>query len=166
MSFEKVQAAFKGTELESKLIVCNESSATVELAAKALNTEPDQIAKTLSFLIEDKPILIVVSGCSKVDNKKYRDFFHIKAKMIPFDEVEKYIGHAPGGVCPFGVNEGVEIYLDESLKKYEVVFPAAGSGNTAVKVTISQLEKFSNYKQWIDVTKSSVVESSVENTNN
>lgn len=153
MSFEKVQSAFKGTELESQVIVCSESSATVELAAKALNTEPDQIAKTLSFLIEDKPILIVVSGCSKVDNKKYRDFFHIKAKMIPFEEVEGYIGHAPGGVCPFAVNQGVEVYLDESLKQYETVYPAAGSGNTAVKITIPQLEKFSNYKQWIDVTK-------------
>lgn len=153
MSFEKVQSAFKGTELESLLIVCDESSATVELAAKALNTDPDKIAKTLSFLIEEKPILIVVSGCSKIDNKKYRDFFHIKAKMIPFEEVEKYIGHAPGGVCPFVVNQGVEVYLDESLKQYETVYPAAGSGNTAVKTTIQQLEKFSNYKQWIDVTK-------------
>lgn len=153
MSFENVQQAFKGTELEAQLIVCKESSATVELAAKALNTEPDQIAKTLSFLIEDKPILIVVSGCSKVDNKKYRDFFHIKAKMISFEEVEKYIGHVPGGVCPFGVKDGVEIYLDESLKQYQIVYPAAGSGNTAVKITIEQLEKFSNYKQWIDVTK-------------
>ena len=153
MSFEKVQSAFKDTELESQLIVCSESSATVELAAKALNTDPDKIAKTLSFLIEEKPILIVVSGCSKIDNKKYRDFFHIKAKMIPFEEVEKYIGHAPGGVCPFAVNQGVEVYLDESLKQYETVYPAAGSGNTAVKITIQQLEKFSNYKQWIDVTK-------------
>lgn len=153
MSFENVQQAFKGTELESQLIVCKESSATVELAAKALNTEPDQIAKTLSFLIENKPILIVVSGCSKVDNKKYKEFFKIKAKMIPFEEVENYIGHAPGGVCPFGVKDGVDIYLDESLKQYEVVYPAAGSGNTAVRTTIAQMEKFSNYKQWVDVTK-------------
>jgi len=153
MSFEKVQEAFKGTELESQLIVCKESSATVELAAKALNTEPDQIAKTLSFLIEDKPILIVVSGCSKVDNKKYKEFFHIKAKMIPFEDVEKYIGHAPGGVCPFAVNPEVKVYLDNSLKQYEVVYPAAGSGNTAVRTTIEQMEKFSNYLQWIDVTK-------------
>jgi len=153
MSFEKVQEAFKNTELESQLIVCKESSATVELAAKALNTEADQIAKTLSFLIGDAPILIVVSGCSKVDNKKYRDFFHIKAKMIPFEEVEKYIGHAPGGVCPFAVNSEAKIYLDNSLKQYDVVYPAAGSGNTAVRTTISQLEKFSNFEQWIDVTK-------------
>ncbi len=153
MSFENVQAAFKGTELESQLIVCEESSATVELAAKALRTEPDQIAKTLSFLIEEKPILIVVSGCSKIDNRKYRDFFHIKAKMIPFEEVERYIGHAPGGVCPFAVNAGVEVYLDESLKKYDVVFPAAGSGNTAVRTTIDQLERFSDFLQWVDVTK-------------
>ncbi|MCQ2613468.1 MAG: YbaK/EbsC family protein [Treponemataceae bacterium] len=153
MSFENVEAVFKGTELESQLIVCEESSATVELAAKALQTEADQIAKTLSFLIEDKPILIVVSGCSKIDNRKYRDFFHVKAKMIPFDEVEKYIGHAPGGVCPFAVNAGVDVYLDESLKKYDVVFPAAGSGNTAVRTTIEQLERFSGFCQWVDVVK-------------
>ncbi len=153
MSFENVQAFFKGTELESQLIICKESSATVELAAKTLNTAPDKIAKTLSFFIDEKPILIVVSGHSKVDNKKYRDFFHTKAKMIPFDEVEKYIGHAPGGVCPFAVNQNVEIYLDESLKQHDIVFPAAGSSNTAVKTTILQLEKFTHFKQWIDVTK-------------
>lgn len=153
MSFEKVKSFLENTELASQIIECSESSATVELAAKALNTEADRIAKTLSFLIEDNPILIVVSGCSKVDNKKYKEFFHIKAKMIPFEEVEKYIGHAPGGVCPFGVNDGVEIYLDESLKKYDIVYPAAGSGNTAVKTTIEQLEKYTGFKQWIDVTK-------------
>lgn len=153
MSFEKVKDSLSGTELESQIIICKESSATVELAAKALNTDPDQIAKTLSFLIEDKPILIVVSGCSKVDNKKYRDYFHIKAKMIPFEDVEKYIGHAPGGVCPFAVNEGVKVYLDNSLKQYETVYPAAGSGNTAVRTTISQLEKYSGFSEWVDVTK-------------
>lgn len=153
MSFEKVKEYLSGTELAGNIIECSESSATVELAAKALNTEADRIAKTISLLIEDKPILIVVSGCSKIDNKKYKEFFHIKAKMIPFEEVEKYIGHAPGGVCPFGVNDGVEIYLDESLKQYDIVYPAAGSGNTAVKATITQLEKYTGYKQWVDVTK-------------
>lgn len=153
MAFEKVKESLKGTELESKIIECKESSATVELAAKALNTEPDRIAKTLSFLIEDKPVLIVVSGMSKIDNHKYKDFFHIKAKMIPFEEVEKYIGHAPGGVCPFAVNADVDVYLDESLKQYEIVYPAAGSGNTAVETTIAQLEKYSSYKQWVDVSK-------------
>lgn len=153
MSFEKVQEALKGTDLESQLIICKESSATVELAAKALNIEPDQIAKTLSFLIGDAPILIVVSGCSKIDNKKYKDFFHAKAKMIPYEDVEKYIGHAPGGVCPFGIKKDVKVYLDESLKQYEIVYPAAGSGNTAVKTTLEQLEKYSNNLQWIDVSK-------------
>ncbi len=153
MSFENVQAKLKGTELENQIIICKESSATVELAAKALNTEADRIAKTLSFLIEEKPVLIVVSGCSKIDNKKYKEFFHIKAKMIAFEEVEKYIGHAPGGVCPFAVNEGVEIYLDESLKQYDIVYPAAGSSNSAVRTTIAQLEKFTNYKQWVNVCK-------------
>lgn len=153
MSFEKVKGYLENTELASQIIECAESSATVELAAKALNTEADRIAKTMSFLLEEKPIVIVVSGCSKVDNRKYKDFFHIKAKMIPFEEVEKYIGHAPGGVCPFAVNPEVEVYLDESLKQYDVVYPAAGSGNTAVRTTIEQLEKYSGYKQWIDVTK-------------
>lgn len=156
MSLENVQKELKGTELENQIIICKESSATVELAAKALNTEADQIAKTLSFLIEEKPILIVVSGCSKIDNKKYKEFFKIKAKMIPFEEVEKYIGHAPGGVCPFAINSNVEVYLDESLKQYEIVYPAAGSGNSAVKCTISQLEKYSKCKQWIDVTKKAI----------
>lgn len=153
MSFENVQAKLKGTELENQIIICKESSATVELAAKALNTEADRIAKTLSFLIEEKPVLIVVSGCSKIDNKKYKEIFHIKAKMVAFEEVEKYIGHAPGGVCPFAVNEGVEIYLDESLKQYDIVYPAAGSSNSAVRTTIAQLEKFTNYKQWVNVCK-------------
>ena len=109
MAFEKVKESLKGTELESKIIECKESSATVELAAKALNTEPDRIAKTLSFLIEDKPVLIVVSGMSKIDNHKYKDFFHRKAKMIPFEEVEKYIGHEPGGVCTFAVNANIDV---------------------------------------------------------
>lgn len=153
MSFENVKNALKGTELESQIIELKESSATVELAAKALNTDGDRIAKTLSFLIEDKPVVIVVSGNSKVDNKKYKEFFHIKAKMIPFEEVENYIGHAPGGVCPFAVKDGVEVYLDESLKKYDVVYPAAGSGNTAVKTTIEQLEKYTGFKMWVDVCK-------------
>ncbi|MDD2978391.1 MAG: YbaK/EbsC family protein [Hespellia sp.] len=153
MSLEKVQKYLQGTELEEKIIVLEESSATVELAAKALGCEPDRIAKTLSFLLDEQPILIVVSGESKIDNKKYKAQFHTKAKMIPFGEVEKWIGHAPGGVCPFGVKENVKVYLDESLKQYEVVFPAAGSGNSAVEMTIPQLEKYSGNSEWIDVSK-------------
>ena len=151
MSVEKVKEFFEGTELSGKVIELSESSATVELAAHALNTEEDKIAKTLSYLVDEKPIVIVVSGLSRVDNKKYKSTFSKKAKMIPFDQVEQFIGHAPGGVCPFAVKEGVDVYLDESLKKHKTVFPAAGSSNSAIETTIGQLEKFSFYKAWVDV---------------
>lgn len=153
MSFEKVQEALKGTELEHKLIQLEESSATVELAAKALHTEPDRIAKTLSFFVGDRPILIVVAGEARIDNKKYKGYFHEKARMIPFDEVEENVGHVPGGVCPFAIPDSVQVYLDVSLKQYDVVYPAAGSGNTAVSVTIKELEKYTDYKAWIDVCR-------------
>lgn len=153
MSIEKVRDYFKNTEMEANILEFETSSATVELAAQALNCEPDRIAKSLSFLIDDKPIIILVSGLSRIDNPKYKAQFNTKAKMIPFEEVEKYIGHAPGGVCPFAVNEGTRVYLDNSLKAYDIVFPAAGSSNSAVKMTIAQLEKYSNYIEWIDVTK-------------
>lgn len=153
MSLETVQHSLKGTELESKIILLEQSSATVELAAKALHTEPDRIAKTLSFLVEESPILIVVSGESKIDNKKFKERFHTKAKMIPYDEVNSWIGHAPGGVCPFAVKEGVKIYLDISLKKYDVVYPAAGSGNSAVESRLEELEKYCKCEEWVDVCK-------------
>ncbi len=158
MALEKVKAYFEGTELEGKVIELEESSATVDLAAQALHTEPDRIAKSLSYLIDEKPILIIVSGLSRVDNKKYKAQFQKKAKMIPFEEVEGYIGHAVGGVCPFAVNEGVEVYLDVSLKKYGTVFPAAGSGNSAIELTIPQLEKFSGFTSWVDVCQETVRE--------
>lgn len=153
MSFEKVQEALKGTELEQKLIQLEQSSATVELAAKALHTEPDRIAKTLSFFVSGEPILIVVAGEARIDNRKYKDYFHEKARMIPFDEVEEHVGHVPGGVCPFAVPDSVSIYLDVSLKQYDVVYPAAGSGNTAVSATIEELEKYTGYRAWIDVCR-------------
>lgn len=153
MSLTKVQEYFKGTELETKVIVLEESSATVALAAAALGTEEDRIAKTLSFLVHDEPVLIVVSGQSKVDNKKFKAKFAAKAKMLSFDSVEELIGHAPGGVCPFAVKEGVKVYLDESLKKYEIVYPAAGSDNSAVEMTIPQLERYSGFLEWVDVCK-------------
>ena len=153
MSLEKVRAALAGTELEQKIIVPEESSATVELAAQALHTEPDRIAKTLSFLVDDQPILIVVSGLSRIDNAKFKAKFHKKAKMIPSELVEELTGHAPGGVCPFAVKEGVKIYLDNSLKKYEIVYPAAGGSSSAVEITIPQLERFVNFVEWVDVVK-------------
>lgn len=153
MSLKNAKEYLKGTELENEIIILDESSATVELAAKALHCKEDRIAKTLSFLVGEQPILIVVSGESKVDNKKYKEKFHTKAKMIPYTEVESWIGHEPGGVCPFGVKQNVKVYLDESLKQYETVYPAAGSSNSAVKVSIAQLEQYSNYEDWIDVSK-------------
>ncbi len=113
------------------------------------------IAKTMSFLQGEKPVLILTEGTAKVDNRKYKDTFHMKAKMIPFDEVEKNIGHAPGGVCPFGVNEGVEVYLDESLRQFETVYPAAGNDHSAVKLTIPELEYIAGAKGWINVCKES-----------
>lgn len=151
MVVDKVKEFFKGTGID--VIELPESSATVELAAEALHTEPDKIAKTLSFLVDGKPILIVMAGLARIDNHKYKEYFHKKASMIQPSEVEEYIGHAPGGVCPFAIKEGVTVYLDESLKRHDVVYPAAGSGNSAVKLTQEQLEQYSGYKAWIDVTK-------------
>lgn len=129
------------------------SSATVGEAAIAVGVSEGEIAKTLSFLVDEKPILIVVAGDVKIDNAKYKARFHAKAKMIPFERVEELIGHAVGGVCPFGINEGVEVYLDESLKRFGIVYPACGSSNSAVKMTIAQLEEASAFNQWVDVCK-------------
>ena len=152
MSIEKVREYFKQYGMEDKILEFPVSSATVELAAQALNCEPCRIAKTLSFSVNDTPILIVTAGDAKIDNKKYKAFFGTKAKMLSHDEVTEKIGHAVGGVCPFAVNDGVKIYLDVSLKRFETVFPACGSSNSAIELTIPELEKFSGYKEWIDVT--------------
>ena len=129
------------------------SSATVFEAAKVIKCKEEEIAKTLSFLIDDKPILICVSGDSKVDNGKFKTEFQTKAKMISLDNVENLIGHDVGGVCPFGINENVDVYLDVSLKKSKAVYPACGSSNSVVKLTLEELEKVSNYKKWVDVCK-------------
>lgn len=153
MAIDKVKEFFKNTEIDGKIFELAQSSATVELAAKALQCDADKIAKTLSFLIDGIPIIIVVSGNSKIDNAKYKAKFHTKAKMIPFDTVEELTGHAPGGVCPFALNKNVKVYLDESLKSHEFVYPAAGSSNSAVKMSIAQLEKFSRFAEWVDVSK-------------
>lgn len=132
------------------------SSATVELAAEAVGCEPARIAKTLSFKVGDTPVLIVAAGDAKIDNPKYKAQFHTKAKMLTREEVEEKIGHAVGGVCPFAVNEGVEIYLDKSLKRFETVYPAAGSSNSAIQMTMEELEKYSGGSRWIDVCKAAV----------
>lgn len=154
MSLIKAKEYLQKFGLENKIMEFPVSSATVEEAAKAVNCREEEIAKTLSFIVDDKPILIVVSGSFKIDNSKFKKEFHTKAKMIPFDRVEELIGHAVGGVCPFGINENVDVYLDNSLKKIEIIYPACGSSNSAVKLTIGELEKTSNYKKWIDVCKS------------
>ena len=153
MAIEKVKEYFKQFHRENDILEFEVSSATVELAAKALNCEEALIAKTLSFLVGEQPILIVTAGNMKIDNSKYKKTFHKKAKMIPFNDVEKIIGHETGGVCPFGINDGIDVYLDDSLKQYEYVYPACGSSNSAIKLNIKELEEYSNYKEWVDVCK-------------
>lgn len=154
MSVEKVRHYFEGTEMDGRIIIPDRSSATVALAAQALGTEPDRIAKTMSFLVEDQPVLIVTSGETRVDNRKYKAQFHTKAKMIPGELVEDLTGHAPGGVCPFANPPQVKTYLDLSLKKYETVFPAAGGGSSAIEMTMAQLEKFAcGFSGWVDIGK-------------
>lgn len=153
MSFEKAKRYLEEKGFIDNIIELEDSSATVALAAQALGVEPGMIAKTMSFLQGEKVVLILTEGAARIDNRKYKDTFGIKAKMIPFDEVEQIIGHAPGGVCPFGINEGVEVYLDESLKQYDTVYPAAGNDHSAVKLTIAELEQATDYIKWIDVCK-------------
>ena len=136
-----------------RCIDLKESSATVALAAQALGTEEAHIAKTMSFLLDDQPLIVVVAGDARVDNHKYKETFHKKAKMIPGAECEKYIGHRPGGVCPFCLPPHVPVYLDVSLKRFDIVYPAAGTDHSAVKLTIDELEKYSNSKGWVDVCK-------------
>lgn len=151
MSLEKAQNHLKKFGFENKIIIPEHSSATVAEAAQALGCEPGMIAKTLSFLQNEKPVLILVEGMTRIDNKKYKARFGCKAKMIGADSVEPLIGHDIGGVCPFGINEEVTVYLDESLKKHLVVYPAAGTDHSAVKLTIEELEKCSGFSEWIDV---------------
>ena len=153
MAIEKVKQSFKNFGIDNRIKEFEVSSATVELAALALNCKPERIAKTLSFMVENQPILIVVAGDKRVDNAKFKQQFSVKAKMLNFEDVENLIGHAVGGVCPFAVNDGVKVYLDESLKQFETVFPACGSGNSAIELTIAELEKYSNYVSWVDISK-------------
>ncbi len=154
MSIEKGRAYLAALGAEDKVLEFDVSSATVELAAAALSCEPERIAKTLSLkLADDSAILIVAAGDAKIDNHKYKEEFHTKAKFLAPDEVEPMIGHAIGGVCPFGVNDGVKVYLDKSLCRFDIVYPACGSASSAVKLTIPELEKYSGYEKWIDVCK-------------
>lgn len=153
MSFETVKHFFEKEGLGDRVKDLAQSSATVEEAAQALGCEPKLIAKTMSFLVADKPILVLAAGDARVDNRKFKEAFHQKAKFIPAEQVEDYIGHAPGGVCPFVIRDGVDVYLDVSLQRFELVYPAAGSGHSAVELSIPELEKYSAYLGWVDICK-------------
>lgn len=154
MAIERVRQYFGQYGMENRIQEFQVSSATVELAAKALHCEPGRIAKTLSFMVGGSPVLIVAAGDVKVDNAKYKAQFGTKAKMLTAEEAETLVGHAVGGVCPFAVNDGVKVYLDESLKRFQTVFPACGSSNSAIELTIAELEKYVSFVKWIDVGKS------------
>ena len=153
MAIEKVNEYFKKYGMEGRIKEFDVSSATVELAAQALHCEPCRIAKTLSFMVDNDPVLVVTAGDAKIDNQKYKAQFGTKAKMLTPSETEAMVGHAVGGVCPFAVNAGVTVYLDVSLKRFQTVFPACGSSNSAIELTIKELETYSSYTAWIDVCK-------------
>lgn len=153
MSIEKVRTYFAQYGMEDRILEFPVSSATVELAAEALHCEPCRIAKTLSFLVGEEPILIVAAGDTKIDNPKYKAQFGTKAKMLTPEQAETRIGHAVGGVCPFGIEPGVKVYLDVSLKRFQTVFPACGNSNSAIELTIPELEQYSGYTAWVDVCK-------------
>ena len=153
MSIEKVKAYFSQYDMTDRVREFEVSSATVELAAQALHCQPERIAKTLSFAIGDRVALVVCAGDARIANPKFKAQFATKPKMLSPDEAEARIGHAVGGVCPFGVNEECDIYLDESLKRFSTVFPACGSANSAIELTIPELETYSGYMEWIDVCK-------------
>ena len=153
MSLDKVKEYFGKYNMADRIREFDVSSATVELAALALKCEGCRIAKSLTFKVAEQPIMIVVAGDAKVDNAKYKAQFATKAKMLTAEEAVEMIGHAVGGVCPFAVNDGVTVYLDESLKRFETVFPACGSSNSAIELTIEELETYSGYTAWVNVCK-------------
>lgn len=153
MALDKVKEYMKKYNKEKDIMEFDVSSATVSEAAQAIGCDEASIAKTLSFLVSDKPLVIVVAGDKKIDNRKYKDYFHEKAKMVPGEKLIEIIGHEAGGVCPFGLNDGVLVYLDNSLKEHDVVYPACGSHNSAIKLSLDELEKITNFEDWIDVSK-------------
>ena len=153
MSIERGRAYFRALGIEDRVQEFDVSSATVELAAQALGVDGARIAKTLSFKTEESCMLILAAGDARIDNRKFKDRFHFKAKMPSADEVLEMVGHPVGGVCPFGINEGIPVYLDESLKRFETVFPAVGSGNSAIELNLDELYEYSKALEWIDVCK-------------
>ena len=153
MGLEEAKSYLVRKGYGDRIKIFDVSSATVELAAIAVGTEPEKIAKSLTFMVEDRPVMVICAGDAKVNNSKYKEYFHKKAKMLSREQVNALIGHDVGGVCPFGRKEGVDVYLDESLKRFEIVYPACGSGNSAVELTLEELENLSGSKEWIDVCK-------------
>lgn len=153
MSIQTVREYFRALNMEERVLEFDVSSATVELAAKALDCEPRRIAKTMSFLLDEKCIMVVTAGDARIDNGKYKRLFGRKARMVPSESVEELTGHAVGGVCPFAVADGTPVYLDVSLKRFETVFPACGSGNSAIELSPAELEEFSAAESWIDVCR-------------
>lgn len=153
MGIIQVKEFFRKYGIEDRILEFEESSATVELAAQAVGCVPARIAKSLSFKVDDKPVIVVVAGDAKVDNSKYKAFFHTKAKMLTMEEVDELIGHGVGGVCPFALKEGVSVYLDESMKRFETVYPAAGNASSAIELSLEEMEKYSGSLGWVDVCK-------------
>ena len=153
MSLETAKEYLRSFGMEGRVLEFSQSSATVAEAAQAAGTEPGRIAKTMSFYVGEEPVLILLAGDVKVDNHKYKEQFHTKAKMLPPEDLPEVVGHAMGGVCPFGIKPGVTVYLDESLKRFETVFPAAGSSNSAIELSIPELEKVSGARAWVDISK-------------
>ncbi|MBR2831760.1 MAG: YbaK/EbsC family protein [Oscillospiraceae bacterium] len=153
MSVEKVRAYFRQFGMEDRVQELDESSATVELAARAIGVEPARIAKTLSFKNGDGCLLVVAAGDARVDNRKFKDRFAMKAKMLSAEEVDRLVGHSVGGVCPFGINAGIPVYLDESMQRFESVYPAAGSGSSMIHLDLEELYRYSNALGWVDVCK-------------
>lgn len=153
MSIEKAAQDLARLGLDKRIRQFDVSSATVDEAAVAVGCEPARIAKTLSFMVDERPVLIVVAGDARIDNRKFKQRFHQKARMLTPQQAEELVGHAVGGVCPFGVNEGVVVWLDESLRRFETVFPACGSGNSAIELSLPELEEASRSSGWIDVGK-------------
>ncbi|HCX63100.1 MAG TPA: EBSC protein [Clostridiales bacterium] len=153
MSIEKVREYLKSFGKDRDILEMDESTATVELAARALGTEEARIAKSLSFYNGDDAMIIVVAGDAKIDNKKFKEYFGFKARMLAPEDTVKFTGHAIGGVCPFALPEKVTVYLDDSMKRFETMFPACGSGNSAIELTLNELEEISKSQKWIDVCK-------------
>lgn len=153
MALEEAKEYLVNKGYGDRVLVFEVSSATVELAAVAVGTEPEKIAKSLTFMVDEQPVMIICAGDAKINNSKYKGYFHKKAKMLTREEVNELIGHDVGGVCPFGIKDGVDVYMDVSLKRFEKIYPACGSANSAVELTPEELEQLSGSRGWIDVCK-------------